>query len=251
MILIRSKPVAIKYSTRTIALAFEALTILNGGDLKLRLLRYSPGLTFEHPGSKARWAAAARQTIEAKNPSALNQVVEDVAKDGPKNDAFLNSLKADGFDVNREGCIVPLLATKVTPAKEESVLEELLSSLGWNQTKTHLSEGVSSYEHQNWAAANAQFRTFLEDVFNQIARSSRIRKSGGEARGALQKNGFLSEEEGEMVKGVFKFLHTRGSHPGMSEEFEARMRRYLVEVIALYFIEKFQKSYQTPSVQEF
>lgn len=232
----------LKYSLRTIALAFEALSQMpSKAGLKFRLMECTL-TSFFSGGTMKEICLDAMQKLLEQDPSALEDVVEDVAKNGPKTEAFLNSLKADGFNVTKEGNIVTLLATAVPPAKEESVLEELLSELGWGQTKQHLSEGISSYEHGNWAAANAQFRTFLEDIFNQIANSRGIRKSGGEARCALQEEGFLSEKEGEMVQGVFNFLHTKGSHPGMSEEFESRMRRYLVEVIALYFIEKFQKS---------
>lgn len=231
----------LKYSLRTVALAFDAITELPGGDLKQRLFRYARGLTFEDPGSKARWAASARERIEARNPSVLNEVVEDVAKEGPRTEVFLISLKADGYNITEDGTIVPLLATADTPAQEESVLKSHLSDLGWDVAKKHLTEGVSSYEHGNWAAANSQFRTFLEEAFNRIANNlpEGSNKLGGEARKFLQESEFLSEEEGTMVQSIFNFLHTKGSHPGLSEEFEARMRRYLVLVIALYFIEKF------------
>lgn len=233
-------PREIIYSLRTIALAFEALTILSGGELKLRLGRYSDGLIFRHGDPKASWTASAKGRIEEHNPLALNEVVEDVAREGPTPERFLNSLKADGFNVSNDGTIVPLLATIVTPAREESVLEAHLTKLGWDLERPHLTQGITAYERGDWEAANAQFRTFLEAVFTKIANGlpGGSDKRGGEARKFLHQSGFLSDEEGKMIIGVFGFLNTRGSHPGLSEEFEARMRRYLVEVIALYSIEK-------------
>lgn len=233
----------LKYSLRTVALAFEALsTMASKGKLKLRLLRYDPGLKFGED-TMAGICSYAMQMLLERNPSAIEQVIEDIAKEGPETETFLNSLKADGFDVSSSGEIVPLLATAVTPAREESVLEERLSELGWDQAKQHLSEGISSYEHGNWAAANSQFRTFLEAVFNEIVKcNGGSTKGGGAARQFLEQSGFLSKEEGEMIKGMFSLLNTKGSHPGLLEEFETRMRRYLTEVVALYVIEKFNSA---------
>ncbi len=94
----------------------------------------------------------------------------------------------------------------------------------------------------DWAAANAQMRTFLEGLLDDIARHEfpadvENRKTSENRRTLLAEKGFLSSSRNEMTtdgksffSGLFKMLHSDGSHPGLSDEDHSTFRLHLVLV---------------------
>jgi hypothetical protein len=46
----------------------------------------------------------------------------------------------------------------------------LLDRYGFATTKGHLDQGIAAHGRGDWAAANAQFRAFVESLLDEIAR---------------------------------------------------------------------------------
>lgn len=101
-----------------------------------------------------------------------------------------------------------------------------------------------------WAAANAQFRTFLEGLFDDIARHCEgadevAALSSENRRQRLAKISFLAADRNEStpdgknyINGLFKMLHTDGSHPGLSDEDHSTFRLHVALVTARTFLQR-------------
>jgi hypothetical protein len=127
----------------------------------------------------------------------------------------------------------------------------LLTRYGLQTPKGHLDQGISAHSEGNWAAANAQFRTFLESFFDDIATLIDPQAQGtrnGETRRQLLANlptPFLSRNLNEwsddgknFVNGTFKRLHPQGAHPGLSDEEDSTFRLHLVLLVARLFLRR-------------
>lgn len=101
----------------------------------------------------------------------------------------------------------------------------------------------------DWAAANAQIRTYLESLFTSIAKHLRPQESEGKTfeniRQLLGEIDFFSKERNEWtpkgdgyINGLFKMLHTEGSHPGVSDEERSTFRLHLVLVTSRTFLRR-------------
>lgn len=153
------------------------------------------------------------------------------------------ALSADGFQVH-EGELIPVISPTVEPAKEEGLVERLLDEYGFNVAKNHLEQAFDNYLDGTWEASNGALRSFLQDVFDQIAlklwpEEAAKKEAGGARRKLLQEKGFIKEDtEAGLVRSFFKFAHGEGSHPGISNESDCRLRRYIAVALASYYLEK-------------
>lgn len=109
-----------------------------------------------------------------------------------------------------------------------------LSRQGCDQAKKHLEQAQSALDRREWEGANAQLRTFLEALFNEIARVRLgTTKTGGEARKQLQQEKVLSERDAKLVQAFMDAAGASGSHAGSSSEDEAHGRFHAGVGIAL------------------
>ena len=101
----------------------------------------------------------------------------------------------------------------------------------------------------DWAAANAQLRSFVEELFNRIAESIAPANysSSHERWVALSKAGFFKAELNEwtddgkgFLQGFWKRLHPQGSHPGLSEKDDCTYRLHLVIVTMHHIAKRFE-----------
>jgi len=156
------------------------------------------------------------------------------------------ALSADGFQVH-EGELIPVISPIVEPAKEEGLIEKFLNKYGFAVAKNHLEQSYDNYLDGNWEAANAALRSFLQDVFDQIAliiapEEAASKEPGGKRRKLLEEKGFIeADTESKLVSGFFKFAGYKGSHPGISNESDCRLRRYMAVALASYYLEKLGK----------
>ena len=102
----------------------------------------------------------------------------------------------------------------------------------------------------DWAAANGQLRTILESLFDDIARNVRPAEgaqlpTSENPRALLAEIGFLATDRNEWtqdgknyINGVFKMLHTEGSHPGLSDEDHSTFRLHLVLITTRTFLRR-------------
>lgn len=140
------------------------------------------------------------------------------------------------------------------PATDDEV-RTLLKYFGFTTTAGHLDQAIQTHTRGEWAAANAQMRTFIEGLLNDIARqvdpSAAGQQQGAENRRALLASdqiGFLSMPRKEwtadgknFINGLMKMLHTEGAHPGLSDEDHSTFRLHLVMVTARTFLRRLQQ----------
>jgi hypothetical protein len=115
---------------------------------------------------------------------------------------------------------------------------------------SYLAQATEAHTRGDWAAANGQLRTFLESLFDEIAQhmngqAATLGLSSENRRALLAKTGFLATDRNEWsqdgknyIKGLFKMLHTEGSHPGLSSEDHCTFRLHVVLVTARTFLRR-------------
>lgn len=168
------------------------------------------------------------------------------------NRGLANCLKRDGYVVvGRE--IRKLLPEEIQEAKIESELLKNLEIFSFTQSKGHLLQGVSNHSQSNWAAANSQFRSFIESLMIEIS-NALLPKN--EAKTFTQAVTLLSETAGppflsmalneipdkkdsdSFVFGFWSRLHPDGSHPGLSDEDDSSFRYHVCIVYANYLLRR-------------
>ncbi len=137
------------------------------------------------------------------------------------------------------------------PETDDEV-HQLLKSFKFMIPLGHLDQAIEAHTRGDWAACNSQLRTFLESLFDEIARNIRpqeaAQRPNSENRRALLADpsiGFLAVDRNEWtadgknyVNGLFKMLHTEGSHPGLSDEDHSTFRLHVVLITARTFLRR-------------
>lgn len=100
-----------------------------------------------------------------------------------------------------------------------------LERQGLGVALNHLRQAESALARREWESSNAQIRSFLEALFNDVAR---IRlgsvETGGAARKLLEREGILRERQARLVQQFLDTAGGEGSHAGTSGEDDARGR---------------------------
>jgi hypothetical protein len=195
-------------------------------------------------GSLSLAEAVIREAVQLMRPEPVHEVET----------AFARGLARDGYVVafdeeSRRPKLRAALPDELgLPAVDDEV-HELLKHFGLSESLGHLGQGIEAHARGDWAAANAQFRTFLEGLFDAIAfheGADRSAQPTSENRRAwLAKIGYLAEDRNEWtqdgknyINGLFKMLHTDGSHPGLSDEDHSTFRLHIVLVTARTFLRR-------------
>ena len=190
---------------------------------------------------------------EAKGPmgSALVvEVIEYLLKNkypsGERFIEFKHNLEKDGFLLT-ENSVRTSLPSQIPLVETEDRLVEILKNRGFDIALGHYEQAVAAHGRGEWAAANAQLRSFVEEFFNKIhALINAGNATQSQARKAELANvGFFSREYNEFlhngtgfVEGFWKRLHPEGSHPGLSESADSTFRLHLVLLVLHYFAER-------------
>jgi hypothetical protein len=174
----------------------------------------------------------------------------------PVQTAFLRGLARDGFvvefdDRKRNPTLRAALPEEIDLPETDDEVHELLKLYQFVTPKGHLDQAIEAHTRGDWAACNAQLRTFLESLFDQLAhavdagRAAQL-PSSENRRAMLAERGFLAIDRNEwtndgknFVNGLFKMLHTDGSHPGLSNEDHATFRLHIVLVTARTFLRRY------------
>jgi hypothetical protein len=169
--------------------------------------------------------------------------------------AFARGLARDGYvltwdDYGRNASIRAALPGEIQLPQTDDEVHQLLKSFGFATPFGHLDQAVEAHTRGDWAACNSQLRTFLESLFDDIARNvgpqeAALRPSSENRRALLAEIGFLATDRNEWthdgknyVNGLFKMLHTEGSHPGLSDEDHSTFRLHVVLVTARTFLRR-------------
>lgn len=164
---------------------------------------------------------------------------------------LINALKKDGYKIEGHN-VRQILPSQIPLVSQENELEILLDTHNFNVAKGHYEQAIAAHGRSDWAAANAQLRTFIEELFNELQSKlcpgdypSLLQK-----KQALTKHGFFLTQYNEFlsngtgfVEGFWKRLHPTGSHPGLSEESDSTFRLHMVILVAHYFLTRFDEDY--------
>jgi hypothetical protein len=164
---------------------------------------------------------------------------------------LVRSLKRNGY-VIKNGRLQTMLPEDLQIAETEDELTTLLGQFGFSTAKGHFTQAVSAHTRGEWAAANAQLRSFIESLFDSIAEllvddKTKLPSTSHGRRELLTKLNppFLLTELNEwesngkgFVQGFWNRLHPQGSHPGLSDEEDSTLRLYLVIIIASHYLRR-------------
>lgn len=165
-----------------------------------------------------------------------------------------DALSQDGLTVT-DFKLQPQLPDLVDAKREQNEIFLLLDKYRFYTSKGHLEQAIDSHANSNWAAANAQLRTYAEDLFSEMAKSiyggSHVQNlSSSDKRNLLAKttpplfDKTLNEWDGQGKGFINQFinrLNPQGSHPGLSDREDSLFRLQLVLVTTSYYLRKFDR----------
>jgi hypothetical protein len=175
---------------------------------------------------------------------------------GLEQERFVRALALDGFVIewtdqySTQPTMRAALPGEIDLPAADDEVHQILKHFGFQTALGHLDQAIEAHTRGDWAAANGQTRTFIESLFEQIAHhidSAQAAEAGSsENRRAMLANlKFLSIPRNEwtpdgknFVNGLFKMLHTEGSHPGLSDEDRSTFRLHLALVTGRTFLRR-------------
>ena len=165
--------------------------------------------------------------------------------------ALKRSMELDGF-VLTDGSLRRTLPEDIGLPAAESELVRLLKVHGFAIAQGHLDQALDTHTRGKWAAANAQLRTFLDALLDEIVErldaSTSVLGTGQPRRAKLASLGFLSiplnewDNSGKgFINGLVKRLHPQGSHPGLSDQEDSTFRLHIVLLTAGLLLRRFDQ----------
>jgi hypothetical protein len=145
-------------------------------------------------------------------------------------DEAIDTLATDGWEYDLDADRLVSTVPGVRVARETSRLEEELTKRGWTNAAGHYRQALEAFSRAEWAGSNAQLRSVLEDVLPGAAKAvtGRRPKQPRAAIDILKDKWSLAEGEYDLLRGLWDLSQHRGSHPGLSDEEEARFRLMFV-----------------------
>lgn len=194
---------------------------------------------------------------EAVIRQAAQQAQQDSER--PLQTAFARGLARDGYvlvwdDYGQNASIRVALPGEIRLPDADDEVHQLLKHFSFVTPLGHLDQAIEAHTRGDWAACNGQLRTFIESLFDDIASNLRPadiakRPSSENRRALLAEIGFLAIDRNEWtqdgknyINGLFKMLHTEGSHPGLSDEDHSTFRLHVVLVTARTFLRRLANS---------
>lgn len=229
-----------KFDQLVLRLALEnELALGSGLSLTARSARLGEAI-IRQAGRGVQTAEGAMTLGEA----AVREAVSETIQQAPniKQQRLIRSLSLDGFTVSWDSQTPRLQSTLpsvVSIPNDDNEVHMLLDRHQFKVSKGHLVQAIDAHTRGDWAAANSQIRSFLEDLLNEIARRVDAQKASElktseNLRSMLAQREFLSVSRNEWtndgksyVNGLFKMLHTEGAHPGLSDEDHCTFRLHL------------------------
>ena len=258
-----------RFSERTLLAAVDLLAKLSQSEFDRTMLRLSVNEYIphgSHPSRRnkanilAKFAKENPEHITAMETNLIDEIVQQTAIQaaGPLSwhetevTNFRMALERNGFTLTDEGEIRKTLPDVADLPEADDELHALLDELGMIKAKGHLDQAIENHAKGNWAAANAQLRTFLEGLFDDIYRllepsddgkplSSENRRQKLASRKPPLFDGSLNEfsQDGKgFINGVFRRLHPEGPHPGLSNNEDCTFRLHLTLIVARHYLRK-------------
>ncbi|MEE9159390.1 MAG: hypothetical protein V3U60_13530 [Gammaproteobacteria bacterium] len=166
---------------------------------------------------------------------------------------LVRALSQDGYGV-KNFKLHAMLPEAVPVAEHQDELLVLLDNHGFGTARGHLEQAIDAHTRGDWAAANAQLRSFVEELFDRIAEvlsgghttslsTSHERREWLATTDPPVFDPALNEWEignkGGFVQAFWRRLHPQGSHPGLSDEADCTFRLHIVLIVAAHFMKRF------------
>jgi hypothetical protein len=162
---------------------------------------------------------------------------------------LVRAIERDGFVV--EGRALKPMIPPRGYVVLQSELMDLLDRFDFTTSRGHLEQAIAAHSRGEWASANAQLRSFMESLFDEIA--NRL-DGAADATTSEERRRLLvtisppfllsSLNEWDLAKGTgfiqgfWRRLHPQGSHPGLSDEDDSTFRLHLVQVVAHHLMKR-------------
>jgi hypothetical protein len=167
--------------------------------------------------------------------------------------ALHRGLERDGFTVE-DGQLRRALPDALDLPRADDEVHALLDEFQFVMPKGHLDQAIAAHARGGWAAANAQFRPFVEGLLDVIAErllpGAALPPAGHPRRQLLaQMNppfffADLNEWTGHgtgFLEGFYRRLHPQGAHPGLSDEEDSTFRLHLVLLVARLLLRRLKQ----------
>jgi hypothetical protein len=111
---------------------------------------------------------------------------------------------------------------------------------GFDVARNHFEQAGRAFDRGDYEAANSQYRAAFDAAYDVLAhgKGCPIERTGGQARRWLADNGFLEEDESELLKTFFAFAGRAGSHAGLSDAADSQLRRHFATALIAFGIGK-------------
>ncbi|MEU9046580.1 MULTISPECIES: hypothetical protein [unclassified Kitasatospora] len=176
--------------------------------------------------------------------------------------ALTEAMSGDGFELqitrnnSKLTCRVLPNEPTVAPLNPEiTALEAELKARGYTQALGHYQLAVKHFAEQDHASSNGQLRAALESLIVSLAvdhagyTDNGKANQGGVAIKSLYTPGgrppaalgqpLPERDGGAMLQGIWDISHSNGSHPGLSDAQEARIRMQLITGLAQFLLRHF------------
>jgi hypothetical protein len=102
----------------------------------------------------------------------------------------------------------------------------------------HYDHASRAFERGDWEAANAQFRSSFDAVYDALAKAEGAspKNAGGKARAWLENEGLIDKDLSALLQAFGGFAGRAGSHAGISESSDAQLRRHVATALIAYAI---------------
>lgn len=171
------------------------------------------------------------------------------------------SLLSDGYELQfdpagtRKCQLLPIDPDGIPVRAEITALEAELDQRGYDEAKEHYLSAVRHFTEQVHSSANGQLRNMVESLVKNLAIDHAGYVDTGKANQGSQaikklyvKGGrppatigdpLPERDGGGMLQGIWDILHPNGSHPGLSNADEARIRMQLCAALARFLLKHF------------
>lgn len=146
----------------------------------------------------------------------------------------------DGFELNDD----ELTAIRPPDEPADRLATHVIALFGEHPElrvgRNHYEQGSRAFDRGDWEAANAQFRSACDAVYDALAHRHGCpsSKTGGRARQWLQANGFLEHGEAELLRTFMTFAGRAGSHAGLSGAADSQLRRHFATALIAFALAK-------------
>lgn len=150
------------------------------------------------------------------------------------------ALARDGFQLDADD----LTAIRPPDEPADRLATHVLGLFGerpdLDVASNHYEQASRAFDRGDWEAANAQFRSACDAVYDALAQRHGCprHKTGGTARQWLQTQRLLEPDEAELLRTYMAFAGRAGSHAGLSGAADSQLRRHFGTALIAFAVAK-------------